>query len=543
LDGPSNDDELHEYVLDELGIDVPRQAVCDGHVAPFTALADLHFERVHSAFWLGPRGGGKTFYGALAHLLAARFRPGYETLVAGATLEQAKRGYSHLLSFVRGDNEVDTSLKSETCWRNGSKVEVVAGSENAVRGPHPVRAHVDEVEMMQDSTFAASRLMATTKVIGGVEYQAQDLLTSTRAYAHSLVDKLIAECEQAEARGDDPPYRVYTWCAFETAQNVPGCGVDCGCEKIVRGEWENGSPRTFKEVCGGRLKRAQGWVPLRDLHRTFRNVSRAAWEAEVECTRPSTSHLILPDFAKDRHGVRRANFDPRDHACYMGVDFGGTDLHVAVWVAVLRFDIEALTRHGDKRVLRAGTRLVFDLAYRAEVGYSKFAQEVIAREARWRLLFPGFWITARWGDTQAKAARLDFRASGLDLRPATRDVVASIAETQGLVGDNLLAIDLDVGDLLVRQLEAWRFTPGTTKPYEGHDKSDDAADALRYALHGIKTVERVAAVNATATPAEAIPGGPKAGLSPRTESPYGDFGRDEVSDLPSAPNTDLLGLR
>jgi hypothetical protein len=65
-----------------------------------------------------------------------------------------------------------------------------------------------------------------------------------------------------------------------------------------------------------------------------------------------------------------------------------------------------------------------------------------------------------------------------------------IVELRDLVNDDLFFIDLNRCDLLVRQLEGWRLNPATGKPFEGYNKADDACDACRYVIGGIKHVER-----------------------------------------------------
>src|SRR4051812_29899293 len=77
-DGPQNDDELHAWIKQELGIDIPRTSVCEGHDAPFTFIADLYFERTDAALLMANRGGSKTFLVALLHWLNSRFKPGCE---------------------------------------------------------------------------------------------------------------------------------------------------------------------------------------------------------------------------------------------------------------------------------------------------------------------------------------------------------------------------------------------------------------------------------------------------------------------------------
>ena len=79
-EGPTNDEELHEWLKFELKIDIPKVAVCDGHDAPFQFLADLYFERIDAALGVANRGGAKTFLVAVLHWLNSRFKPGCEIL-------------------------------------------------------------------------------------------------------------------------------------------------------------------------------------------------------------------------------------------------------------------------------------------------------------------------------------------------------------------------------------------------------------------------------------------------------------------------------
>jgi hypothetical protein len=521
-EGPQDDDALHAYIVEHVGIDVPRTAVCEGHDAPFDALADFYFARTKAAIWLANRGGSKSANAAIVHWLNARFKPGHSTVVVGAVEAQARRVYEHLRSFIRrNDSDVDTTLKSTTHWANGSDIEIVAGTENAVRGLRKNVVHVDEQEMLNEATWRASRLSVGAS--GG--HPAQHLVTSTRAYSASPMDRLVLEQEQAEALGQEPEYHVAKWCLFETTANVPNCGDGCGCDKVVKGQNEDGSPRTFADVCAGKLKRSAGWIPLSDVWTLFRSVGSETWSAEMECTRPATSGLILPTFTRARHGFR-GTIDPRIGNVHFACDFGGSDLHAGVWILVPAQDVTVVGLLGESKVLRAGTRVVLDTIYRAEVGIGKFADLVVEREREWRSAWPGFRVVQRWGDTQGKSARLDFIAKGLDVRPASRDVLGTLREIQELVGDGLFAIDLVRGDLACSQLEAWRFGPGGTKPLEGHEKFDDLCDAIRYALFGIKFLERQQGQNmAAVTGASDTPYRPQTatGMTTRRSIPGGYF--------------------
>lgn len=48
---PQTDDELWEWIATVWGVKIPRKAVCEGHVAPFTAFADAFFARKDPIVW------------------------------------------------------------------------------------------------------------------------------------------------------------------------------------------------------------------------------------------------------------------------------------------------------------------------------------------------------------------------------------------------------------------------------------------------------------------------------------------------------------
>jgi hypothetical protein len=184
-DGPSNDEELWWWIKKELGVALPRKAIVEGNDAPFTFVADLYFQRVGSCLLLAPRGGGKTLGAAIVHYLDCLFKPGYEGLTFGADLAQAAKGYEHLRRWILDDSGEKRSFlngdptATRTQFKNGSKVSIVPGSKKAVNGPHPNRAHADEVELMDDDVYRESRHMPVSGVDkNGNPLPAQHVLTS-----------------------------------------------------------------------------------------------------------------------------------------------------------------------------------------------------------------------------------------------------------------------------------------------------------------------------------------------------------------------------
>jgi hypothetical protein len=283
-DGPQNDDELHDWCVHHLGVNIPRVAVCPDHVAPFQFLADLYFERVSSALALANRGGAKTFIVAVLHYLNATFKPGCEGLTFGATEKQGERCYGHIENWcyerdpetgrqtgVVKDFIKGKPLQSHTEWKTGGKVEVVAGSVNAVSGPHPAKSHADEIDQMDRSVWNQSRGMAVSLPAKGQlpkfmdrfhgVIPPQDIATSTRNSLMGLMQEMLDEVAADIKAGDIPLFEIYKWCIWETMAEVPECqcapraerrkrlkelGRDpsdlCQCHRVTKGRWGSDAP-------------------------------------------------------------------------------------------------------------------------------------------------------------------------------------------------------------------------------------------------------------------------------------------------------------
>lgn len=514
---PKTDDELHAWILHRCEINIPRTSVCQGHVAPFDFFADIFFERVNSAIVMANRGGSKTMLAALWHYLNSKFKPKCEGASVGAIESQALRAYENLKKLIKTEGHVDipdqhpdiaSSIMRETRWKNGSRVEVLSGTMAAVNGPHPQKVHFDEVELADPDVFQESRHMSQSR--HGIA--AQDIITSTRKRAHGPMQKLIDDVMEAERLGMDPPYRLYSWCVFECCENQPGCQIanpnadnpkakSCDCDRVVKGKWDDGSPRTFKDVCKGRLAKSQGWIPIEDVHKVFRTASQDVWEAQQECIKPSTAGLVLPMFARDRHCIKWWEPDPAHGPIYMGVDFGGSNPHAVLWFQVLRYDMDVLGYHqksGDEPLkrLKEGTRVFFDEIYIAEVGNVELANMVVRREEFWRQQYPGWRVTHRFVDVQAKAARLDWANHQPNLITqsfAPKDVKAQVGYVKELVQDDMLVIDADRCEMMIQEYEAWHYPhkrgQGVDNPEVPVDDFDHACSASRYGIANVRMIE------------------------------------------------------
>lgn len=213
----STDDELHAWVVGHLGIRLPRVAVCEHHVAPFTAFANAYFARDARCVWKASRGfGGKTV------MLAALSLTEAITLGAGVTLlggsgEQSQRVHA----YMAGE---DTNLPA-TFWEhphaprrllrvlnvknqrltNGGWVRALMASSTSVRGPHPQRLRGDEIDEMDAEIWDAAQ--GQPMEARGIREQVVG--SSTHQHADGTMTR---ELQHAHERG----WPVYEWCYRET---------------------------------------------------------------------------------------------------------------------------------------------------------------------------------------------------------------------------------------------------------------------------------------------------------------------------------------
>jgi hypothetical protein len=498
LKRPETDDELYSFLVDRLGVRLPRVALAPDRVSPFEAFAAAYFFRSKSALWLAPRSGGKTLGAATLHLLRATFWAGYEGLSAGATFQQSQRGYSHLRRLLRklGDTGVDFSLKSVTTWKNGSSVEIVSGSESAMRGPHPHLAALDEVDDMEEAVFAASRMMS----VSGEDLEAQDLVTSTRKARGALMDKLVTEVEEAVAAGTTPAFDLYKWSIFECTQPQPSCRLApenaeekdcdlCSCHKVRKGQLEDGSPRTFDQACGGQLYRADGWITLDDLHKKYLQTDRRSWDSEMACERAATDRNILPNFRPGRNVLK--GFTPLVTGNFYGsVDFGWTNPQATLLAVLLTEETEATLSTGAKVKLPASSLVIYDEIYRARTPHFEYVNMLKAKQAYWE----GQGVPRTqyfFYDQQGARDASEWLRFGLPMRMYASKRSGSVEDStryvQNLDESNLFYVDSRCQNL-IREISGWLFGPDGIKPLKATNTSDHCCDSARYLCWNLRTL-------------------------------------------------------
>jgi hypothetical protein len=553
-DGPQTDDELHLWVKQNLLVDIPRVAVCPDHIAPFTFLADLYFERTSAGLALANRGGSKTFIVACLHFLNSTYKPGCESMSFGATEGQGQRCYQHIEDWCfKRDEETgrrtnvvkdfiqDKPLKSHTVWKTGSRVEVVAGSENAVSGPHPAKAHADEIDMMEEPVWNQSRGMAVSLPAKGPlpTFMAhfhgvippQDIATSTRNSTKGRMQSILDEIFADIKAGDIPQFDVYVWCIWETIQEVPNCqcapkaeriarlkelGLNpksiCECHRVAKGVWGMNAPashlvgekRRLIHVCAvydagdptntkpidGKAFHSRGWKPYVDLLRTFKRNTPGTWTLQHECREGKDENVYIPGWSLAEYGIRHYEPHPLYGPIYMGVDWGTDHPACVLWFQYLTSEVPALDYNYQPIWLAPGSYVLFKEIYVAGISTETLAQRVIQQEERYRYeLEAQQWnVKGRFCDPAGAGDRLTFFNYGMKSSwpYKTRNKQRMIENVQNLVIDDRFAVDVDQCEMFCEEVEIWQKNPKTDKEL---DKFNHAMAAWRYGISNAEVLE------------------------------------------------------
>lgn len=464
-EAPQTSDELHAWLVEHLGISVPREPMIEGHDAPFAYIEHAFFEDrgPRDCIVWANRGGGKTFLAAVATLLDLVFKPGIEIRILGGSLDQSMRMHAHLRTLF--DREpFDAMIDGKITQRkirlnNGSVVELLAQSQTSVRGTRVQKLRCDEVELFDRDVWEAAQLVTREKVCGGKRVRGSIECLSTMHVPFGLMHELIGS---ARAEGGSSR-RVFRWGVVDVLDR---CGDDHKCLG------ENTACPLITECCG-RAKGARqtpGHITIDDALRLKSRVGRATWEAEMLCVRPQRSDCVVPEFDERVHVVDAV---PTGFAQRIGgMDFGIRSPTVVLWAVVdsdgavwVTHEYAASDRSLDEHIRRM--KQVCDPPDWIGVDPA----------GRQRSLQSGI------SDVQA------LRKAGLTVRDARIGLHRGIGMIRGRLrpaaGGARLYVHKRCTEL-IRCLQEYHYPRGQPEnPLPEKDGSDHAVDALRYMIQNL----------------------------------------------------------
>ncbi|MFN0010377.1 MAG: hypothetical protein ACKVS8_01905 [Phycisphaerales bacterium] len=354
---PDNPDALHRFLADVLNIRVPRTSLLEASDAPFDYLCHTFFEgkftrgqshagpslaeqvagahaatdtaaaspaRIDPVVWAS-RGGGKTFLGAVATLLDLLFKQGCEVRILGGSLEQSGRMHEHLrrlceISAVSAHIARKSTAK-RLLFNNGSRAEILAQSETAVRGTRVQKVRCDEVDLFNPAVWRAAQL--TTRSLGregpwGTVVHGRIEALSTMNAPMGIMWDLVSE-----SVGGNATRRLFRWGVVDALEH---CSPRHACEPCVL--WPE---------CGGRAKLRPpadaGHITIADALAMKARVSLEMWQSEMLCLRPRRASAVIPEFDPRTH-ILREDAIPHRGTWIAGMDFGFRSPTVILWAHV-----------------------------------------------------------------------------------------------------------------------------------------------------------------------------------------------------------------
>lgn len=246
---PRDDDELWWTVKALWGFGIPRTKVCPNHVAPFTAFADAYFARSNVAVWKASRGfGGKTNTLSTLVLTEAALLGAQTTILGGSGAQSlnvhntTKEAWAH--HWAPRNLLDDEPTKYDTQMNHGGSIRSLTASQTSVRGPHPQRLRLDEIDEMDVEILHAAQgqPMRKRRRFGMVE--TQTVMSSTHQYPDGTMTAMLAMAKEKE-------WPVFEWCWRETSNPI------------------------------------DGWLTADEVERKRGEIPQAMWDAEYDLQEPS----------------------------------------------------------------------------------------------------------------------------------------------------------------------------------------------------------------------------------------------------------------
>jgi hypothetical protein len=252
----TTEDTLREFVRLAWGVSIPDVQVCANHSTPWRAFCDAYFARSPVVVWHGSRGfAGKSFLLALLGLTEA-VTYGVDVNVLGGSGEQSRRVLDYIQRFWAYDNAptymLEGEARTETRLANGAKVTALMASQTSVRGPHPARLRLDEIDEMDLSILDA----ALGQPMSQRGVPAQTVMSSTRQYSDGTMTEVL---RRAAAKN----WPVHEWCWRETSK-------------------------------------PHGWLPLEEIKRKRNEVSAQMWQTEYDLQEPAAGSRAIQPAAVER---------------------------------------------------------------------------------------------------------------------------------------------------------------------------------------------------------------------------------------------------
>lgn len=180
------------------------------HDSPLNAIWAAYAELDDMLIWYAMRGSGKTVALSILSFMESIFKPRCGTTILGGSLEQSTRAVGYLTNLwempgVPTELLVNGNVSGRGYkLKNGSWVKALAASSKSVRGPHPQKLRLDELDEMDEKIYNSA--LGQPKENYGIKDNI--VISSTLHHPFGLMTKVIDEKEETGAK-------LYKWCINE----------------------------------------------------------------------------------------------------------------------------------------------------------------------------------------------------------------------------------------------------------------------------------------------------------------------------------------
>ena len=203
--------QLGMFVRTAFGVRIPDKKVCPGHSTPWEAFCAAFFAKDPVLVVKASRGfGGKSFWMALLALTEGLLLKA-DVNVLGGSGEQSRRVLENMQDLWAKPGAPRhlgvAEIQREMRFKNGARIRALMASQASVRGPHPQRLRLDEIDEMDIKILDASLGQPMTR--RGIE--SQTVMASTHQNHPGTMSDILQ-------RALDQEWPVHTWCYRETME-------------------------------------------------------------------------------------------------------------------------------------------------------------------------------------------------------------------------------------------------------------------------------------------------------------------------------------
>lgn len=307
--------DLQRFVRDATGLLVPSRSREGNAGGPLEYLWHAFDDggaetRARDSVVWACRGGGKTLLGALATVADMVFNEGIQVRILAGSLQQASRMHAHL-RWAFGRPMLSGLVRGRITERrieleSGSRVELLAQSQTAVRGTRVHRLRCDEVELFDPEVWEAAQLVTRSEQLPTGPVRGSIEAMSTMHMPFGLMHRVVESCALGTRE-------LFKW-------GIADVLGPCACGA---GERAACSLEPECAMAPARASEEPGFYGIEDAKRSKRRVGAEVWASEMLCVRPSRRETVFPEFEESTHVVGEIPDGlGANGAWYCGMDFG-----------------------------------------------------------------------------------------------------------------------------------------------------------------------------------------------------------------------------